>query len=385
MAWNRSLRFARQYHAERHSSLQPKIWVISDGNILNDFKATRVACALQTPYEVKRVFRHRLLPSYVHQTLVSARSVVQPDYSGPLSYIEDTLGNDDLPQLTIAASNSCLPALLEIKRRSRGHSISVFLGLPNVKLAKIDALVLSRLDQMHLRRLGPARANLDNAISTLLPFSGAMMTDLPPPQPQADCRRTVAVCIGNGVEQAGFKLQSSDISVLAEGLEHIQPAQLRVLLSPSMSSRLKSVILSQLVGRLQHSSHSGIDVLDYSLPGQPPPADILASASAVVATADDIASVSLATALQRPVYISGEERTTGILRSYYKVLDASNLVRRFYPRGSRYSYMVMADISGDIDEYSALRDHEPWTKYDAKQDLESISAFIRHRTKKLNE
>ncbi|KAJ2457584.1 hypothetical protein GGF42_002594 [Coemansia sp. RSA 2424] len=381
MSLGRSLRFARKYHAERHSSLQPKAWIISDGNILNDYKATRVASALQTPYEVKRIYQSRPMPSLLHQTLTNMRSLVQPDYSGPLSHIEDTSGNDDLPQLAIAASTSCLPALLEIKQRTRGHSISVYLGLPDVKLAKIDALVLSRLDQMRLRHLGPARANLENAISTLLPFSGAIMTD----PPQASSKRTVAVCIGSGVESAGFKLQTSDIAALAEGLEHIQPAQLRVLLSPALNSHLKSKVLSLLVDRLRQSSHSDVEVIDYSVPDQPSPVDILASASAVVATADDTASVSLAAALQRPVYIAGEERTTSILRNYYQVLDASNFVRRFYPRGSRYSYMVMPDISGNIDEYSALRDHEPWAKYDSKQDLDNISAFIRQRIKTLNE
>ncbi|KAJ2899576.1 hypothetical protein IWW38_000926 [Coemansia aciculifera] len=385
MSLGRNLRFIRKYHAERHSSLQPKTWIISDGNILNDYKASRVASALRMPCEVKRIPQSGLVPPLMRQALTKIRSVIQPDYAGPLSLIDDTLGSDDFPQLAVASSNRCLPALLELKQRTRGNLISVFLGLPAVKLAKIDALVLSRLDQMRLRQLGPARANLDNSTSTLLPFSGATLPDSPAPQPQADSKRTVVVCIGSGEASAGFRLQTSDIALLAEGLEHIQPAQLRVLLSPALSSHLKSKVLSLLVERLRQSSHTDIEVVDCSLPDQPSPVDILTSASVVVATADDIASVSLAVALQLPVYISGEERTTGILRNYYKVLDTNNLVRRFYPRGSRYSYMVMSDISGDIDEYSSLRDHEPWAKYDSQQDLDDISAFIRQRIKAIHE
>ncbi|KAJ2033104.1 hypothetical protein GGI01_003756 [Coemansia sp. RSA 376] len=383
MALRHSVRFGRMYHTERHSSLRPVTWIISDGNVLNDYKATRIASALQTPYEVKNIFKPRFVPPLLHQKLTNVRALLQPDLSGPLSHVEDTVGNDDLPQLAIATSNNCLPALLEIKQRTRGQSISVYLGLPDVKLAQIDALVFSRFDQMRLRYLGPARANLENAISTLLPFSGALM---PHPQglAQAESKRTVVVCIGSGVEPAGFKLQTSDIDILAEGLEHTQPEKLCVLLSPELSSHLKSKVHTLLVNRLRHNSSSDVEVVDYSLPGQPSPVDIIASASLVVATADDIPSVSLAVSLHRPVYIAGEERTTNILRNYYQVLDASNLVRRFYPKGSRYSYMVMSDISGDIDEYSALRDHEPWTKYDSHQDLSNISDFIRQRIKTLN-
>ncbi|KAJ2831085.1 hypothetical protein GGI24_001698 [Coemansia furcata] len=195
----------------------------------------------------------------------------------------------------------------------------------------------------------------------------------------------ICLCYSSGVEPAGFKLLTSDIDILAEGLEHIQPEKLCILLSSAMSSHLKSRVLALLVNRLRHNSHADIEVVDYSLPDQPSPVDIIASASLVVASADDIASVSLAASLQRPVYIAGEERTTGILRNYYQVLDASNLVRRFYPKGSRYSHMVMSDISGSIDEYSALRDHEPWAMYNSQQDLDNISDFIQQRIKILNE
>ncbi|KAJ2422494.1 hypothetical protein GGF41_003483, partial [Coemansia sp. RSA 2531] len=197
MALRHSVRFGRMYHTERHSSLRPVTWIISDGNVLNDYKATRIASALQTPYEVKNIFKPRFVPPLLHQKLTNVRALLQPDLSGPLSHVEDTVGNDDLPQLAIATSNNCLPALLEIKQRTRGQSISVYLGLPDVKLAQIDALVFSRFDQMRLRYLGPARANLENAISTLLPFSGALM---PHPQglAQAESKRTVVVCIGSG-------------------------------------------------------------------------------------------------------------------------------------------------------------------------------------------
>ncbi|KAJ2821919.1 hypothetical protein FBU31_004752, partial [Coemansia sp. 'formosensis'] len=287
------------YHAERHSSLLPVAWIISDGNILNDYKAARIASALQTPYEVKRISQSRLVPSLLRQKLTTVRSFLRPDFSGPLSHIEDTVGNDELPQLAIAASDSCLPALLELKQRTRGQSISVYLGLPNVKLTQIDALVLSRLDQMRLRYLGPARANLENSISTLLPFSGAPMSH-PPALRQTESSCTVVVCIGSGVEPAGFKLLTNDIDILAEGLEHIQPEKLRILLSSAMSSHLKSKVLALLVNRLRHNSHSDIEVVDYSRPDQPSPVDIIASASLVVASADDIASVSLAASLQRP-------------------------------------------------------------------------------------
>ncbi|KAJ2699883.1 hypothetical protein H4218_002356 [Coemansia sp. IMI 209128] len=384
MALCRSTRFARMYHTERYSSLRPVTWIISDGNILNDHKAACIASALRTPYEVKRIYQPRLVPSQLHQKLTNLRSYLRPDFSGPLSHIGDTASSDDLPQLAIAASNSCLPALLEIKRRTRSQSISVYLGIPNAKLPLIDALVLSRLDQMCLRYLGPARANLDNATSTLLPFSGTLTS---PPQelPQTGSKPTVVVCIGRGVEPAGFKLQTSDIDKIAEGLEHTQSENYCVLLSPEMSPHLRSKVLALLVSRLRLNSRSDVQVVDYSLPDQPSPVGIIASASLVVASADDIASVSLAASLQRPVYIAGEERTTNILRNYYQVLDSSNLVRRFYPKGSRYSHMVMPDISGDIDEYSALRDHEPWAKYDSQQDLDGIVAFIRQRIKVLNE
>ncbi|KAJ2482181.1 hypothetical protein EV174_003274 [Coemansia sp. RSA 2320] len=367
--------------------------------MLNDYKAARISAALQLPHEVKRLCQSELIPARLRQKLTEIRSSFRPEFSGPLSLIEGTVGNGDLPQITIAASNSCIPALLEVKQRTHSQSLAVYLGLPDTSLSKIDVLVLSRLDQMRLRYLGPARANLETAVCTLLPFSGALKDDLSPPPwlPEPASQRRVAVCIGSGVESAGFQLQSSDIDQLAEGLMHIQPAQMYILLSRELHPRLKAKIHSQLIDRLRHkicsrpdgrellASAAHVNVVDYFLPDQPSPVSILASASLVVVNADDIASVSLAASLQRPVYIAGEESTTQILRNYYKLLDAGNIVRRFYPQGSRYSYMVMPDIEGPIDEFSAIRDHEPWARYDSQHDLDSITAFIRQRIRKLNE
>ncbi|KAJ1840210.1 hypothetical protein LPJ73_006497 [Coemansia sp. RSA 2703] len=160
-----------------------------------------------------------------------------------------------------------------------------------------------------------------------------------------------------------------------------------------MHRGIKSMIESRLIRKLQNTytdsngiSHNpvNLEVIDYSQSGQPSPEAILKLASHAVVTADDIPSVSLAASLGLPVYISGEERTTRILRNYYRVLDTNNIVRRFYPKGSRYSYMLLADIEGEIDEFSAIRDHEPWARYNAQQDLENVAAFIHERYRLLN-
>ncbi|KAJ1725085.1 hypothetical protein LPJ53_000736 [Coemansia erecta] len=379
------------YRVERHSSLLPRAWVLSNGNILDDLKTTRLAQALGIPFETKQI-SSSWLSSAAHRHLTNIRSIFSASPSDTLHYLENA-PSDSLPRIAIAASDEALPALLEIKQRTRDQAVSVYLGLPNTKLTDIDALVLSRLDQMRLRHLGPARANLENSISTMLPLSGATTQSLHEVA-QSGSNRLIAVCIGSGLEPAGYQLLSDDIDTLADGLLQVAgTSPVRILLSGKMHSGIKSMVESRLIRRLLSSSTDSngtshppvnLEVLDYSQPGHPSPETVLGSASQVVVTADDIPSVSLAASLGRPVYISGEERTTRILRNYYRVLDTSNIVRRFYPKGSRYSYMLLADIEGEIDEFSAIRDHEPWAGYNAQQDLENVAAFIHERYRLLN-
>ncbi|KAJ2817961.1 hypothetical protein IWW50_005984, partial [Coemansia erecta] len=198
---------------------------------------------------------------------------------------------------------------------------------------------------------------------TLLPLSGLSPSVLEP-----GLRPTVVLCIGSGFEPAGFQLMSNDVDRLAEGLLHLPSSRIRIVLDAEPYRGLRSVVESRLIRRIQERSvdsngiecpPADIEVIDYAQPGQPPLAELLASATHVIATADNIPVVSMAVSLQRPVYIAGMERTNNLLRDYYYVLDTKNLVRRFYPQGSRYSYMLAPEVCGKVDEFSALRDHEP--------------------------
>ncbi|KAJ2373272.1 hypothetical protein IW150_003704 [Coemansia sp. RSA 2607] len=358
---------------------------------MDDLKTTRLAQALGIPFDTKQV-SNSWLPSAAHRHFTNIRSIFSASPPDTLHYLKNT-PSDSLPRIAIAASDETLPALLEIKQRSQDQAVAVYLGLPNTKLTNIDALVLSKLDQMRLRHLGPARANLENSISTMLPLSGATIHSQQEAA-QSGCDRMIAVCIGSGLEPAGYQILSDDIDMLTDGLFQVAGSnQVKILLSCKMHRGIKSMIESRLIRKLQNTytdsngiSHNpvNLEVIDYSQSGQPSPEAILKLASHAVVTADDIPSVSLAASLGLPVYISGEERTTRILRNYYRVLDTNNIVRRFYPKGSRYSYMLLADIEGEIDEFSAIRDHEPWARYNAQQDLENVAAFIHERYRLLN-
>ncbi|KAJ1728780.1 hypothetical protein LPJ61_003855 [Coemansia biformis] len=372
----------KNHNVARHSSLLPQTWVLADGNASTDYAATRVAAALGLAHHTKQALGSRLSVPLA-RALAGLGSLVGVRSAGELQFVGDALGSG-LPRFAVAASKRALPGLLEIKRLSKARTTTVYIGLPDTRLAQFDVLVLSRLDQMVLRRLGPARANLDNAVSTLLPLSGAG-----PATPLPESTRTVVVCIGSGVEPTGFRLMSADVDCLAEGLAHFPRSRIRIVLSPGLHPRLRPMVESRLIHRVrqQQAERAGsitsgavdMDVIDYAQPGQPALANVVASATQVVATADYVASVSLAAALQRPIYIAGEERTYGLLRDYYHLLETKNLVRRFYPKGSRYSYMLAPDIGGAVDVFSAVRDHEPWATHDAKKDLDDVAAFIRAR------
>ncbi|KAJ1842985.1 hypothetical protein LPJ70_003585 [Coemansia sp. RSA 2708] len=376
----------KHLQTERHSSLLPETWILSDSNPNIDIRTAKVADALGLPVAIKHIVAQPKSP--LGRSFAGLRSLFGASPAGRLRYVDDA-STQRLPRFVIAGSNRALPGLLEVIKQTGGRSMSVFLGLPRTKLAQIGALVLSRLDQMRLRSLGPARANLDNAVSTLLPLSGLSTATAP----ISTLKPVVAVCIGTGFEAAGFQLLSSDVDRLAEGLLQLPPSHIRIVLDAEPYRGLRSTIESRLIRRLRERSVDTngvehppmeIEVIDYAQAGQPPLTGVLASATHIIATADNIPIVSMAASLQRPVYIAGMERTADLLREYYYVLDTKNLVRRFYPLGSRYSYMVAPEINGTVDELSAIRDHEPWPHYDTQRDLDTVAAFIKDRYVELN-
>lgn len=361
------LRRSRTVH--RYSSLLPEAWILTDNATSHSIRrSVRLADALNLPYQIKQTKP----TNFIAQKLSNLRSWWGSQPTNSLQSVESTGG---LPRLVMTDSQQCLPALHEIQQQTQNRTLTVYWGLPSGRLDKLDVLVLSRLDQMRLRALGPARANLDNAISTLLPFSGGKAIGSGE-KPSGG----VAVCVGKGSEPAGFGLKSTDIEILARGLQLISPQpQISLLLSHSIHPRVRHRILSNsTISQLEN-----LAVMDFCQPtaDQPlaDPAQILGSASQVIATADDVDSVALAVSLRRPVYVSGQERTTGVLRNYYRLLDTQNLVRRFYPSGSPYGYMLSSEISGPPDPFSAIRDHQPWARYDTQGDLNSIVSFIQRK------
>ncbi|KAJ2711780.1 hypothetical protein H4R19_003080 [Coemansia spiralis] len=369
----------RGYRVVRHSSLLPQTWVISSGSATGDYAATQIAAALSLPHHTKPALVPRL-PVPLARAFAGLGSLVGARPTEELQFVGEAL-NSELPRYVVAASKKALPGLLEVKRLTKDRTTAVYIGLPDVRLAKIDVLVLSRIEQMLLRQLGPARANLDNAVATLLPFTGIAAGTA-----QTTRAPTVVVCIGSGFESAGFQLMSTDVDSLVEGLAHIPSSRIRIVLSSELNPRIRPMVESRLVRRMtQQAAHTdpatSVEIIDYALSGQPPFVDVIASATQVIATADYLGAVSVAAALRRPVYIAGEERTRGLLRDHYHLLETKNLVRRFYPKGSRFSYMLAPEIRGPVDAFSAIRDHEPWAPYDAKADLDSVVAFIRARYK----
>ncbi|KAJ2083905.1 hypothetical protein H4R24_000435 [Coemansia sp. RSA 988] len=370
----------RWYKAERHSSLAPETWIITSRGAEAELPAISLATELGTPYSIKHTQWSRMSSNILTRSFVDLKNVISGARTRNMTFVKGT-GREIMPRFAIAASKDALPGLLEIKKRSMDRSILIYLGLPATSLSNIDVLAFSKLNQMKLRRLGPARANLENSVSTLLPLSGVKAV----PQTFA-LEPAVVVCIGKGIEPAGYRMMKSDVEFLAQQLQHIPRSRIRIVLPFELHPKMRTLIETNLISPLRERSvdfcgeeHQPreIEIIDYAQRNQPPLSDVLASASHVIVTADDIPSVSLAVSLQRPVYIAGEERTTGLLRDYYHTLDSNNFVRRFYPKGSRYSYMVASDLVGKVDEFSAIRDHEPWAVYDAQKDLEHVASFVR--------
>ncbi|ORX69572.1 hypothetical protein DL89DRAFT_293202 [Linderina pennispora] len=310
----------RRYHAERHSSLQPLAWVISDANPLRELRATALATALGLPYTIKRPKPARL-PPLMQRQMLSLQSLVSPTRTA-FSHISDTNTQaDGLPRVVIGSSPDSLMGVLETKERSQGRSFSVFYGLPDTKINSIDALLLSRLDQMKLRAKGPARDQLDNALFTMLPFSGSPKTPA-----VVSNEPNIVVCLGPGVEPSGFHMLVDDVDRLFDALAHLPTQNITMVLSKQLHKSLRRKLTAQMPQHIRT-----VDLATSSVS----PADILVNASQVVVSADDLDSLSLAISLHKPVYVFGEERTEGLLRNYYRLLDTNNLVRRFYPRGSR--------------------------------------------------
>ncbi|KAJ2590796.1 hypothetical protein IWW49_001845 [Coemansia sp. RSA 1797] len=375
----------KRTRVERHSSLLPETWIISDDNAITNYSTAGVAHALGLPVETKRVTPQPTIP--IIGQLSGLRSLFGESSNGKLSCVEDAY-TESMPRFAIAATRQALPGLLEIRKRTDGRTMTVYLGLPDTKLSNVDALLLTRLDQMKLRSIGPGRANLDNAISTLLPISGlSPITPVSAPDP------SVVICIGTGFEPSGFRLLTTDYDRIVDGILHLPLSRIRIVMDPEPNRGMRTALESRVVKRIREQPIdpnstkkpvTDVEVIDYAVGGQPPLAEVLASATHVIATADNIPVISMAVSMGLPVYIAGMERVSNELRSYYHMLDGRNLVRRFYPQNSRYSYMLAPDITGNVDEFSAIRDHDPWGTYDAQQDLSDVAEFIKERYIEIN-
>lgn len=335
----------------KNASMRPfrKIWILSDGKAGDESQCLGVAEQLGADIEIRRIAPRApwrwLMPFGPHDPR-ERRGVAGGPISGPL------------PDLVIASGRKTVPYLRALKRLRGTRPFTVYLKDPRTGSRAADFVwapdhdrvsggnVLKTVTSPH--RVTPEK--LRQALADVTPEIARL------PRPR------VAVLVGGNSRHHSFLPQ--DIDRLFRGL--LQVCQDGASLMITTSRRTPEALRAALAVYKQHDR-----VFLWDGKGENPYLPVLASADAVIVTADSVNMVGEAAALGKPVHVF---RPTGGHRKidrFLERLSAAGIVCEFDGRleiGDRPSLdstpVIAAAILDHYDSWHAQRGK-------ATKDLES--------------
>ncbi|KAJ1921377.1 hypothetical protein H4219_000694 [Mycoemilia scoparia] len=355
----------------RHTTLLPKTWIFTSGELESKYKAIRVAKGLGVPFEIKTVKLGpvvRALPPILLRFLAGTNLFKK--ISGSAYQNENQGNNFQWPQYVIGSAQDAMPFCLDVIKRSKNRTLSSFIGHPGVNFKLFDVVAMTSIDRMRLKSIGPNLPNNDHIVYTEVSnddITSASINMLPVPiisrkegeilnekyysNDNNTNSTTVAKQDGQGQRKVADYL-------LATNFDY----KLCIHINPQAPSKVRAAILDTTESIQKERGPESVAVWDGKLEdaNSNPYIKYLLQANCIVTTPDSLDTTSSALELGKKVYIASQEKTTGHLRSLHQKLNKKGYLRRLYIEGTGYSHMlVTSSDDAHYDPLSALGDRIP--------------------------
>lgn len=296
-----------QTQTAMHDNPTPSVWVLSDGKAGDEFQCLGVAEQLGASPDIRRVKPRKPWAWLMPRGPIDPREA--PDQPGsPLS--------PPFPDIAIASGRRAVSYLRALKKASNGATYTVFLKDPRTGTGTADLIWVNRHDRLRgdnvlvtttsPHRLTPQKLAAARAVPP------AAIADLPRPR--------VAVLVGG--DSRHHRFTPGDIARFAGQLDELARSGASLMGSPS---RRTSPALAGAVATV-FARHGG---WWWDGSGENPYLALLASADAVVATADSTNMIGEATATGVPILVfephGGHSKITALNRA----LQNEGVVHRF--------------------------------------------------------
>ena len=304
---------------------RPSTWVLTDGKAGDEAQCLGVADALGVSPDIRRVNPRALFALFMPRGPVDPRE--RPGGTGsPIA--------PPFPDLLIASGRRSVPYLRAVKRGSGGRTFTVFLKDPRTGAGTADLIWVPAHDGLRgpnvvVSLTGPHRVSPDSLTAARAAPDDRLAT-LGAPR--------VAVLVGG--DSRHHRFTDADMTRFAHGLAALAAdgASLAVTASRRTPARLRAAIAA-IAAPPCHFVWDGT--------GTNPYIAMLASADAIVVTADSTNMVGEAVATGAPVHVFEPSGGHARIRAFLDGLSAYGAVRPFAGRVEAFSYVPL-DSTVDI-------------------------------------
>ncbi|MCO5091169.1 mitochondrial fission ELM1 family protein [Bosea sp. (in: a-proteobacteria)] len=310
-----------------HDDSEPAVWVLTDGKAGDELPCLGVAEQLTAAPEIRRVKPRRPFAWLMPLGPIDPREAPERPQS-PL--------RPPFPDIAIASGRRAVAYLRALKQASNGLTFTVFLKDPRTGPGSADLIWVSGHDKLRG----------DNVLVTitsphrLTPEKLAAARAAPPAAIARLGAPRVAVLVGG--DSRHHRFTPADIMRFAEGLDALARTGVRLMGSPS---RRTPPALAGAVAAV-FARHGG---WWWDGTGENPYPALLATAEAIIVTADSTNMIGEAAATGRPVLVFEPSGGHAKIAALIAALEGAGVVHRFCGRleGEAYEPMDSTPIIAD--------------------------------------
>ena len=260
----------------------------------------------------------------------------------PLGGITGLEGDQEWPDILIAASRSAAAVAKEIRHLSHGKTFTIFLQNPYISPKNFDAVIAPYHD----------RLKGSNVISTLFPFHCVTEKALDTARKEYENR------LGN--------LSSTKVAVLLGGKTRHYQMDPETMETYGMQLRnmAKRQPMAYMVTASRRTDEKCFDTFKHGLGSTPrfiwdgtgdnPYMGFLAHADIIIVTADSVSMISEAVSTGKPVYLLELKGHSKKLGAFHKALLEKGCIRFFRGKLEKWTYSTEKNTSSVIEQLEAL-------------------------------